>query len=509
MFVEVTRLFTVVLLTAAGFIIGKDLAPNKRGALRHRRHARLPGRLSLRWRARSIPRARGRGSSNGTVDRVPLPQVMAGLVGGGVGAVFGLTIAVPLALLVRPVAISIGIGGLLVWLAMYFGYRLASRKSEELFAMAGLSTRPLVRARPYDDLDGFIVDSSAVMDGQLLPLTRSGLFRDDLYVPRFVLDELQGMADANDERSRRAHRGLEILEVLRRETPLRVLVIDDEVPELDEVDAKLVMLARKLQLRLLTNDVNLAKVAEIQGVPTVIPRRLAADLIPGVLAGETLTVALTRPGRHPGQGVGFLDDGSMVVVNGGEDLIDSGPVTLVVSSIVPDQRRPDGLRAPDRSPHRTGDPRPERVRATLVAPVLSGADLGDRRCGRVRVRASAARSSFTRSGRSASWTGRCARRRGAVTAWCSSCHRARRRDGPPVVDVVPGGATRAASVRAGLAAVPSSAEIVLVHDAARPLAGDDLFRSVIDAVAAGADGAIPGLAVADTIKRVADHPWSS
>ncbi len=334
MFVEVTRLFTVVLLTAAGFIIGKDLAPNSAelsgvaGML-----GCLVGYLSGGVLGRFLERAAG--VVERRVDRVPLPQVLAGMVGGGIGAMFGLTIAVPLALTVRPIAISIGIGGLLVWLAMYFGFRLASRKSEDLFAMAGLSTRPLVRARPYDDVDGFIVDSSAVMDGQLLPLTRSGLFRDDLYVPRFVLDELQGMADAKDERSRRAQRGLEILEVLRREAPLRVLVVDDEVPEVDEVDAKLVALARKLQLRLLTNDVNLAKVAEIQGVPAVIPRRLAADLIPGVLAGETLSVSLTRPGRHPGQGVGFLDDGSMVVVNGGADLVGAGPVTLVVSSIVP------------------------------------------------------------------------------------------------------------------------------------------------------------------------------
>ena len=212
-----------------------------------------------------------------------------------------------------------------------------------------------MRARPYDDSDGFIVDSSAVMDGQLLPLSRSGLFRDDLYVPRFVLDELQGMADANDERSRRAQRGLEILEVLRREAPSRVLVLDDEVPEVDEVDAKLVALARKLQLRLLTNDVNLAKVAEIQGVPAIIPRRLAADLIPGVLAGETLVVALNRPGRHPGQGVGFLDDGSMVVVNGGEDLVGAGPGLPRRVVDRSHQRRPDGVRAAERpAPRRAG-----------------------------------------------------------------------------------------------------------------------------------------------------------
>ena len=188
------------------------------------------------------------------------------------------------------------------------------------------------------------------MDTQLLPLCRSGLFRDDLLVPRFVLDELQGMADAGDERGRRARRGLETLELLQRDAPNRVYVVDDEVPEVHEVDAKLVALARRLQVRLLTNDVHLARVAEVQGVLTVIPRRLAADLVPGVLAGETIRVPLTRAGRHPGQGVGFLEDGSMVVVNGGVDLVNAGPMSFVVSSIVPTSAgrivfaRPEDLR---------------------------------------------------------------------------------------------------------------------------------------------------------------------
>jgi uncharacterized protein YacL len=233
---------------------------------------------------------------------------------------------------------------------MYVGYRIASHRTEELFAMIGLSTRPLVRARAYDDADGFLVDSSAVMDTQLLPLCRSGLFRDDLLVPRFVLDELQGMADAGDERGRRARRGLETLDVLQRDAPNRVYIVDDEVPEVAEVDAKLVALARRLQVRLLTNDVNLARVAEVQGILTVIPRRLAADLVPGVLAGESIRVSLTRAGRHPGQGVGFLEDGSMVVVNGGVDLVNAGPMSFVVSSIVPTSAgrivfaRPEDLR---------------------------------------------------------------------------------------------------------------------------------------------------------------------
>lgn len=333
MFVEVTRLLTVVLLTAAGYLIGQDLEAGS-GQLAGIAAILgcLVGYLCGGVLGRLLERAVG--VVERTVDRLPFPQVLAGMVGGGIGALLGLVVAVPLAVYLRP-EIALPVGALVTWVAMYLGFRIAARKSEDLFAIAGLSTRPLVRARPYDDADGFLVDSSAVMDGQLLALARSGLFRDDLLLPRFVLDELQGMADAGDERSRRARSGLETLEVLRRELPNRVYVLDEELPDVAEVDAKLVALARRLQVRLLTNDVNLAKVAEIQGVPTVIPRRLAADLVPGVLAGETVEVQLTRAGRHPGQGVGFLDDGSMVVVNGGRDLVGAGPVSLVVSSIVP------------------------------------------------------------------------------------------------------------------------------------------------------------------------------
>lgn len=333
MFVEITRLFTVVLLTAAGFVVGREINPGSEtvagvaGML-----GCLGGYISGGLLGRSLERAVG--VVERRVERLPLPQVLAGIVGGGVGAIIGLVGAVPLVLYLEP-QIALPATGLVVWSLVYLGFRIASRKSEELFAMAGLSTRPLVRARPYDDTEGFLVDSSAVMDGQLLPLARSGLFRDDLLVPRFVLDELQGLADAGDERGRRARRGLEVLEILRKDAPLRVYVVDDEVPEVAEVDAKLVALARRLQLRLLTNDVNLARSAEVQSVPTVIPRRLAADLVPGVLAGETIRTELTRVGRHPGQGVGFLPDGSMVVVNGGADLVGAGAVTLVVSSIVP------------------------------------------------------------------------------------------------------------------------------------------------------------------------------
>jgi uncharacterized protein YacL len=334
LFVEIVRLFMVVLFTAAGFWVGRDVAPHSTsveglgGML-----GCLLGYVGGGMLGRLLDRAVG--VVERQVDRLPAAAVLAGLVGGVAGGVAGATLGVPVVVLL-PARIGLPLAGLLVWLVAYFGFRVAARQSDQLFHAMGLSTRPLVRATPFDNADGVLVDTSAVMDGQLLALSRSGVFHDDLLVPRFVLDELQGMADAPDEtRARRARRGLEMLDVLRREAPLHVYVLDDEVPELADVDAKLASLARRLKLRLLTNDANLARVAEVQGVPTINLRRLASDLAPAIMAGQGLRVELTRPGRQPGQGVGFLDDGSMVVVNGGADLVGSGELDLVATSIVP------------------------------------------------------------------------------------------------------------------------------------------------------------------------------
>jgi uncharacterized protein YacL len=226
--------------------------------------------------------------------------------------------------------------GLTAWILGWLGFRILGRKSVNLLEMLGLSTRPLVRAQAYDARDGLLVDSSVVMDGQLLALARAGIIGSDLLVPRFVLDEVQGFADAPDEtRSRRAMRGMEALEALRAEGLLRLYVLDDELPEIVQVDAKLVALAKRLQLRLLTNDGPLARNAELQGVQTCNLRRLAYEISPVVMPGDFVRVALTREGKEAGQGVGHLDDGSMVVVNGGSGLVGGPEVLLQVTSIVP------------------------------------------------------------------------------------------------------------------------------------------------------------------------------
>lgn len=334
MFVEVVRLFVVVLGTAAGFWVARDLGdPGSRieglgGVL-----GCLAGYVGGGILGRLLDRAVG--AFERRTERIPAAEVVAGTLGAIGGAFAGVVPAIPVALLL-PRPIGLPLAGLIVWIGLWAGARVVGGKSAAILEMLGLSSRPLVRAHAFDARDGFLVDTSVVMDGQLLPIARAGLLGSDLLVARFVLDELQGFADSGDEtRSRRARRGLETLDVLRHEGPVRLYVLEDEVPEHDAVDAKLTALAKRLQLRLLTNDGPLARVAEIQGVPTCNLRRLVADLAPAVLPGDFVRVALTRPGREPGQGVGHLDDGSMVVVNGGDSLVGGPAARLRVTSVVP------------------------------------------------------------------------------------------------------------------------------------------------------------------------------
>jgi uncharacterized protein YacL len=257
------------------------------------------------------------------------------MLGAAGGAIIGLVVAAPLAVL-APQPFGLVGAGLVVWTITITAMRIASARGDALVEMLGLSNRPLVRARPYDAADGMLVDTSVLMDGRLLTLARSGLLGRDLLIAPFVLDELQGMADARDgARARRARRALETLETLRRDSSLRIFVLDDEVPEISSVDGKLVALAARLEIRLLTNDANLASNAEARGVATCNLRRLAADLAPEVGAGDNVRVALTKPGREEGQGVGHLDDGSMVVVNDGAELVGQGEIDFEVRAVVP------------------------------------------------------------------------------------------------------------------------------------------------------------------------------
>jgi uncharacterized protein YacL len=334
MFVEGVRLFMVVLGTAAGYWVSRSFGAAGTGLEGLGGMVGcLAGYVGGGLLGRLLERAMG--VVERKVERIPPAQVVAGALGAIGGGMVALLISVPIVLVV-PGGLGIPIAGLLVWVSLTIGFRVVGGRSAAMLEMLGLSSRPLVRAQAYDARDGLLVDSSVIMDGQLLGLARAGLLGGDLMVPRFVLEEVQGFADAPDEaRSRRAHRGLETLEVIKRDGPVRVFVLDDEVPEHAAVDSKLAALGLRLQIRLLTNDAALARVAEVQGVVTCNLRRLAQELAPTIMPGDSVRVTITKSGRERGQGVGQLDDGSMVVVNNGISLVGGPEVSLQVTSVVP------------------------------------------------------------------------------------------------------------------------------------------------------------------------------
>ena len=179
-----------------------------------------------------------------------------------------------------------------------------------------------------------MIDTSAVIDGRLAELCETRLFDTTLIIPKFVLQELQHVADSADRlRRNRGRRGLEMLQRLQRDERLAIQIHDGRAARGNTVDSKLVSLAGQLQARILTCDYNLAKFAELQNVETINLNEIANALRPTVLAGEERTVQVLRPGDEPGQGVGYLQDGTMVVVEGGRTHISESVIVVVTSTL--------------------------------------------------------------------------------------------------------------------------------------------------------------------------------
>lgn len=163
-----------------------------------------------------------------------------------------------------------------------------------------------------------ILDTSVIIDGRIADVSESGFLEGTVIVPQFVLQELQQIADSPDPAKRaRGRRGLDVLNRMREQRHVEVRVVDQDFPKIREVDAKLVALAKKLSAKVITNDFNLNKVAELQGVKVLNLNDLSNALRPVVLPGEMMTVRVLREGKESGQGVAYLDDGTMVVVDNG------------------------------------------------------------------------------------------------------------------------------------------------------------------------------------------------
>jgi len=253
------------------------------------------------------------------------------IFGGVVGMIIGLLIAFLLAYglnfvsnIMEKQQVVPWIYTLLTGIMAYLGLLIGSKKIEE-FSFFGLG-------QPKDSGDYRILDTSVIIDGRIADISDTGFLQGNLIVPRFVLDELQYIADSSDSMKRsRGRRGLDILNRMQRSVGVNIEISDQDFPKLKGVDAKLVALAKKINAKIVTNDFNLNKVAELQGIRILNVNELANALKPVVLPGETMTVKIIKEGKETGQGVAYLDDGTMIVVDNAQKHQGSNVEVLVTS----------------------------------------------------------------------------------------------------------------------------------------------------------------------------------
>jgi uncharacterized protein YacL len=258
------------------------------------------------------------------VQQLSTAEFVTAIGGLFIGLLLGLLLGLPLGNIPGPVGALAPLGiSLFLGLAMV-GLTVAKRHdlitaAESIGFLRRPSAAPSSAAAPR-----ILVDTSAIIDGRIADIAESGFLYGILEVPRFVLDEVQRLADSSDSlRRTRGRRGLEILGRMRKSDTTPVQVIDEDAPGVPEVDSKLVALARKDGRAVLTNDLNLNRIADLQGVRVLNVNSLANAVKPALLPGEDLRVRVIQPGKDAGQGVGYLDDGTMVVVEGGAKSIDS------------------------------------------------------------------------------------------------------------------------------------------------------------------------------------------
>lgn len=266
------------------------------------------------------------------LNKMPIYDVLAGSLGLAIGLIISNLIGsafmhIPIIGNYIPGVCSIILG--------YLGVNIAISKREELFSMlVALPWKNKERQKEKpSELDQYkILDTSVIIDGRIADICASGFVEGPLVVPVFVLEELQHIADSSDLLKRnRGRRGLDILNRMQKELALSVQINDCDFDDISEVDSKLVRLAQVMKGKLVTNDYNLNKVAELQGVTVLNINELSNSVKPVVLPGEEMVVHVVKDGKEFGQGIGYLDDGTMIVVDSGKKHIGDTIGVLVTS----------------------------------------------------------------------------------------------------------------------------------------------------------------------------------
>jgi uncharacterized protein YacL len=257
------------------------------------------------------------------------------IIGGVIGVLVGLILinlisnSIESLLIERP-RIAVPIYLLLNGLFAYLGLAIGIKKGNE-FELSKL----LPRSRGKEEGGDYkILDTSVIIDGRIADICDTDFIQGTLVIPQFILQELQRIADSSDSLKRtRGRRGLDILNRIQKQVDVEVKIVDQDYPKIKEVDAKLVALAKTMGARIITNDFNLNKVAELQGISVMNINQLANALKPVVLPGELMKVRILREGKEEGQGVAYLDDGTMVVVDSAKKFVGK-IVEVAVTSVL-------------------------------------------------------------------------------------------------------------------------------------------------------------------------------
>lgn len=276
---------------------------------------------------RELTRLFGRAEER-LADTVPTDLILGalGLIG---GLIVGLLVSVPLRL-VEPRWLSFVAESAVLAVMALLGVRVALVKRENV-ARAFPRLNTAGHAQTPAGVPPKYLDTSAVIDGRFVELARGGFLEGSLRVPRFVLAELQTLADSGDDARRaRGRRGLDLLETLGGQD-VEIEVFEADYPDLSDVDDKLMRVAEDTSGAILTVDYNLSKVARVKGVTVLNLHELATAMRPAFLPGEVIRLHVVKPGKEDDQGVGYLDDGTMVVVQGGRERIGEEIDTEVTS----------------------------------------------------------------------------------------------------------------------------------------------------------------------------------
>jgi uncharacterized protein YacL len=257
------------------------------------------------------------------VQQLSTAEFVTAIIGLFLGLLLGLLLGLPLSKLPDPIG-TLAPLGMSIFLGLAMVGLTVAKRHDLITAAENLGIIRRAALTGEAAVPRILVDTSAIIDGRIADIADSGFLFGILEVPRFVLDEVQRLADSSDSlRRTRGRRGLEILARMRKSGTTPVQVIDEDVPGTPEVDSKLVALAKRNGRAVLTNDLNLNRIADLQGVRVLNVNSLANAVKPALLPGEDLRVRVIQPGKDAGQGVGYLDDGTMVVVEGGARSIDT------------------------------------------------------------------------------------------------------------------------------------------------------------------------------------------